>query len=330
MAKITTDFLVSQVNGIVVNKAYLANSNNFLNKASREVYYVVMHYTGNSDDTALANVKYFKNNITKTSAHFFVDETSIYQSVELRDVAWHCGSTKGYKTGCRNSNSFGIEMTTAGNYTVSKQTQINSAYLCAELCKMIGIAANEVDTYVLRHYDVNYSNKACPKQYVQNSAEWTQFKTWVKNILNTGNHEGKTVTPAAPKGNAIVEKGQKHAIEFTGVQIAVDGKVGPETRAMKARVLQHAMNLDYKKNPIVEDGKFGSKSKAKLGTHYVKKGERQYMVTAAEILMELNGIDPNGVEYPGHYGNGLTKATAQYFNNAGTRISASDFLKLIK
>lgn len=332
MAKISKDFLVSQVNGIVINKSHLAKSNNFLNKASREVYYVVMHYTGNSDDTALANAKYFKNNITGTSAHFFVDEKNIYQSVELRDVAYHCGSTKGYKTSCRNANSFGIEMTTAGNYKVSVQTQINSAYLCAELCKMIGIAANKVDTYVLRHYDVNYSNKSCPAQYVSNPAEWVQFKTWVKNILNTGNHEGKISSdkPASPKGNPIVLKGQQDAINFTGHKIKVDGFVGSETRTMKAKVLQHAMNKDYTKNPIEVDGKFGPASKKKLGTHYVKKGEKQYMVTAAEILMELNGIDPNGVEYPGHYGNGLVTAAKKYFGGNGTKITASNFQKLIQ
>lgn len=132
------------------------------------------------------------------------------------------------------------------------------------------------------------------------------------------------------QGNDIVRKGQQHAIEFTGKKIAVDGLVGNETKTMKARVLQHAMNLDYKKNQIDEDGAFGPKSKLKLGTHYVKKGEKQYMVTAAEILMELNGIDPNGVEYPGHYGSGLTTAAAKFFNDAGTKITASKFLKLIK
>lgn len=128
--------------------------------------------------------------------------------------------------------------------------------------------------------------------------------------------------------NPIVEKGQKHAIEFTGYKIAVDGLVGNETKSMKARVLQHAMNLDYGFT-IEEDGEFGTKSKTKLGTHYVAKGEEQYMVTAAEILMELNGIDPNGVEYPGEYGNGLTKAAKQFFKDDGLKITASEFLKLL-
>lgn len=191
MATITKDFLLTKVNSITINRNFLSHIMNFLNKSSRDVKYIVMHYTGNKDDMAKGNANYFKNTIVKTSAHFFVDETSIYQTVELRDVAYHCGCTLGYKTACRNTNSFGIEMTTAGNYIVSEQTQINSAYLCAELCKLIGITANTVDTYVLRHYDVVKTNKKCPAQYVNDTAQWTQFKTWVKNILKTGNHKGE-------------------------------------------------------------------------------------------------------------------------------------------
>lgn len=138
-----------------------------------------------------------------------------------------------------------------------------------------------------------------------------------------------TTTTSKPQGNAIVKKGQQHAINFTGVKIDVDGIVGSETNKMKARVLQHALNLDYGKT-IAEDGDFQTKSKAKLGSHYVKKGEKQYMVTAAEILMELHGIDPNGVEMPGKYGNGLVKAAKKFFGDDGTKITANEFLKLIK
>lgn len=136
-------------------------------------------------------------------------------------------------------------------------------------------------------------------------------------------------TTTQSKGNAIVKKGQQHAVNFTGVKIDVDGIVGNDTNKMKARVLQHAMNLDYGKT-IAEDGLFQTKSKAKLGSHYVKKGEKQYMVTAAEILMELHGIDPNGVEMPGKYGNGLVKAAKKFFGDDGTKITASEFLRLIQ
>lgn len=151
-------------------------------------------------------------------------------------------------------------------------------------------------------------------------------------IVVSGNPRVKpthTTKPIKAIYNPIITHGQKHAIEFTGVEIEVDGFVGSETREMKARVLQHGLNLDYG-NSIAEDGKFGTKSKLKLGAHYVKKGETQYMVTVAEILMELNGIDPNGIEYPGTYGNGLEKASKTFFGDNGLKITASKFLKLIK
>lgn len=195
--KITTGFITSKINGITVNKNYPAHSSNYTNSSSRTVSHIIIHYSGNSKDTGLANCKYFQTANRKASAHFFVDNTAIYQSVELRDSAWSIGCSQGYKTSARNTNTINIEMCcTAGNYLVSETTQINAAYLCAEMCKLVGITANTVDTYVLRHYDCVKSNKQCPKQYVTNPAQWTQFKTWVKNILNTGSHLGAS-TPTS-------------------------------------------------------------------------------------------------------------------------------------
>lgn len=340
MAKTISNGLINaKVNGITVNTSIKCNSANFTNKSSRTVKYIVMHYTGSKyKDTAKSNCNYFKNGSRNSSAHIFVDNDSIYQSVELRDMAWHCGTSGTYyHKDCRNTNSIGIEMCcTSGNYLVSKTTQINAAYMCAYLCKLIGISANEVDTYVLMHYSVTH--KKCPAQFANDTAQWKTFKTWVKNILNTGNYKGKKtssstttnkVTVSNAKSNPIVKKGQKHATEFTDVEIKCDGVIGSNTRKMKARVLQHALNLDYGKS-ISEDGDFGTKSKNKLGSHYIKKSEKQYMVTAAEILMELNGIDPNGVETPGVYGNGLVKAAQKFFGGNGSKITASQFLELIK
>ena len=73
-------------------------------------------------------------------------------------------------------------------------------------------------------------------------------------------------------GNSLVKRGQQEAIKFTGVKIATDGLVGSETNMMKVRVLQHAINLDYKAG-IVEDGKLGSATKKALGNLYVTKNE---------------------------------------------------------
>ena len=201
--RINAGFITDKINGIAVNASLKCHESNYNNADSREISYVVMHYTGNSKDVAKNNANYFTGANRAASAHFFVDDTDIYQSVELRDIAWHCGTKNTYyHTSCRNVNSVSIEMCcTAGNYKISETTKKNSAYLCAHLCKMIGITAAQVDTYVLRHYDVTH--KKCPAQMVDNAAEWTAFKTMVKNVLNTGNVDG--VKPAAFKVNDLVK-----------------------------------------------------------------------------------------------------------------------------
>lgn len=132
-----------------------------------------------------------------------------------------------------------------------------------------------------------------------------------------------TTTPNNSASNSLIKTGLLHAKNFTGVDDSNN------VIKAKGRVLQRAMNLDYGKT-IDEDASIGPKSKSKLGSHYVKKGERQYMVTAAEILMYLNNIDPNGVELPGHYGNGLVNAAKKKFGGNGQKITASNFLTLVK
>ena len=120
-----------------------------------------------------------------------------------RDTAWHCGA-KSYKHGsCRNANSIGIEMCcTAGNYRISDRTKENAAYLCAFLCKMLGIGAGGVDSYVLRHYDV--TGKNCPAQMVSNPTEWQEFKNKVKGIL----------------GGSVSAGGQQHTAQPTTDNVA--------------------------------------------------------------------------------------------------------------
>lgn len=175
-------YITDTINGIKVNTSIPCNSANYNNCGSRTVTYIVMHYTGNKKDTAISNAKYFNTGSRSASAHFFVDDTSIYQSVELRDKAWHCGGTTYYHGSCRNSNSIGIEMCcTADNYKISEKTKQNAAALCAAMCKKLGIAAGNVDQFVLRHYDITH--KKCPAQMVDSVAEWNAFKNEVKRLL---------------------------------------------------------------------------------------------------------------------------------------------------
>lgn len=137
----------------------------------------------------------------------------------------------------------------------------------------------------------------------------------------------KPVTPQTPSVhvkpiNELIALGQQHAINFTGVQIKVDGIVGRNTKRMAVRVVQRAMNTDYGKT-LIEDGIAGRKTIAKAGKHYVKRGETQFLVTALEILCLLQGKDPNGVECPGKFGRGLARACGTEF------VYAKDMLYMI-
>lgn len=202
MATITTGFINNVINGIKIDNSIACNLTNYTEMSKRDISYIVMHYTGNSKDLAKNNANYFAGANREASAHFFVDNKNIYQSVKLKDIAWHCGTKKAYyHNNCRNSNSLSIEMCcTAGNYKVSDVTQQNAAYLCAHLCGILGIGVEQIDTYVLRHYDITH--KKCPAQMVDNN-EWTAFKTMVKNILKTGSVFGTNTSSI--KENDLVE-----------------------------------------------------------------------------------------------------------------------------
>lgn len=136
-------FLVGYL--VVIYTSIQSSSANYYTYSSRVVKFIVIHYTGNAKDTAKANATYFHNGSRGASAHLFTDDDSCYQSVALNNVAWAVGGTKVYKhTECRNINSISIEMCCSGNSIVSEKTINNTAHLCAELCKYIGITADTV------------------------------------------------------------------------------------------------------------------------------------------------------------------------------------------
>ena len=98
------------------------------------------------------------------------------------------------------------------------------------------------------------------------------------------------------------------------------------------RCFQKAINLDYGKKLSV-DGIFGKKSKASLGKHYVKKSDKQYLVTAVEIALMCRGYEVHGVEYPGIFESGLEKAVKQFQKDRGLKVDGiagrKTILKLI-
>ena len=141
-------------------------------KPSREIKYIVVHYTGNTGDTAYNNTKHFKTVRRGASAHYFVDENEVWQCVKDKDVAWHCGTNgKYYHSDCRNANSIGVEM--CNSVSKNEAVERNTAELVRYLVKKYKLNSDRI----LRHYDVTH--KQCPLTMIDES-EWQKFKDNLK------------------------------------------------------------------------------------------------------------------------------------------------------
>lgn len=156
-------------------KQMLANRANYGGmRSTSAVRYLVIHYTGNDWDSAESNGTYFQKNVTKTSAHYFVDDDSIVQSVPDNYTAYAVGGVSRYKhPSCRNSNSISIEicdMTKNGKVYPTEKTIQNAAELTLKLMKKYKIPI----TNVIRHYDV--TGKNCPAYWVKDPKGWETFK----------------------------------------------------------------------------------------------------------------------------------------------------------
>ena len=46
-------------------------------RRASDIRYLVVHYTGNDGDTAERNARYFQDTVSRTSAHYFVDDGEI-------------------------------------------------------------------------------------------------------------------------------------------------------------------------------------------------------------------------------------------------------------
>ena len=165
-------------------KEVLANPKNYGgSRNASQIRYLVFHYTANDGDKAINNAKYFKNNIVKASAHYFVDDEFVYRSVHDLKVAWSVGGSKyanADKTGgakmygvINNTNSISIEMCDTimnGIYQASDATLENAISLGKQLMSEYNIPIENV----YRHFDV--TGKHCPS-YLINERKWEAFKS---------------------------------------------------------------------------------------------------------------------------------------------------------
>lgn len=300
-------------------------------KASR-IRYIVIHYVG-ALGGAKANCVYYGGGNRSASAHYYVDfDGSVWQSVEDKNIAWHCGASTYVHPECRNANSLGIELCVRKKNTAQLNASDKDWYFedatvkaAASLVKSLMEKYKVPAERVIRHYDV--TGKICPNPFVYNTGShtWTEFKQLISGSASLEPPAGgassgsSSASGETSKGSALIKAGQAHANNFCGAGIAVDGFRGTNTKKAGVKVWQNALNLDYGLNLTV-DGIAGGKTLEAMDSHTVRRGEKQYLVTALEILLMLKGYDAGGVESPGSFGSNLEAAVRRYQKDAGLSV----------
>ena len=225
-------------------KTNIANKSNYGGKRNTcNIKYLVYHYTSNDGDHDEGNANYFHNNIVKASAHYFVDDDSVTQSVYddyvASSVGGKCQSKPHtlYKI-CTNSNSISIEMCDAvknGAVSISEATLENAITLGRLLMQKYNIPLDRV----IRHYDVN--GKLCPNcNDLLNDNTWNAFKHRLNGSTvhipntntNTPVHNETSPTTATTRKNGYdewVARLQRELNYQFHKGLAVDGLRGPKT-----------------------------------------------------------------------------------------------------
>jgi N-acetylmuramoyl-L-alanine amidase CwlA len=235
-------------------------------KSPRKIEYIVIHYTASNGASAAAEAKYFLSDGRGASAHYFVGfDGEIFQSVEDKDIAWHCGAKVYRHPKCRNTNSIGIEMCckTKGdatrpdnNWYFIEDTVKATIELTKELMSRYEIPAENV----IRHYDV--TGKVCPAPYVYNNGAftWGDFKSKLtsEEVVTVENDNAAIIwrflsnkglndyAVAGVMGNLYSESG----LNPKNLQNSFEKKLGMNDETYTA-----AVNTDaYSKESFVNDG----------------------------------------------------------------------------
>lgn len=142
--------------------------------STNRIKYIVCHYVG-ATGGAEANCKYYASGYIGASAHYFVGHKGeVWQSVEDKDIAWHCGASRYVHPYCRNDNSIGIEMCCRKKLDGTWYFEEETVKSTIELVKMLMQKYNIPVENVIRHYDV--TGKICPEPYVRDTDAWNTFK----------------------------------------------------------------------------------------------------------------------------------------------------------
>lgn len=256
-------------------------SNYYSGRGGNSIKYIVLHYTANNGDTAQNNADYFAGANRRASAHYFVDENEVVQSVRDTDAAWHCGGSiesdhHPLRGICTNRNSLGVEMCSdivGGKYVITAQTVDLAVQLVRQLMAKYRIPIDRV----VRHYDV--TGKACPEPWVRDESLWRKFKA-------------RLTAPVEPEpkkeDDEVVEKKK---VLLNGKTYECDVITKDATNYIKMRSLQQAgFMIGYdavRKVPSIT---------APLCRTFVPDGTAEVQA-AVDTVQESAGLEKQTIEY---------------------------------
>ena len=152
-------------------------------RALSTIKFIVIHDTGNPSKgaDAEAHYRYLQTATRYGSAHYYVDDKEIIQTIGDSLTAWAVGDKWAWKNRTRtdvtNYNSLSAEL------CINKGIGKEKAYKnLVELTKNLMKKFNITDDKVVRHYDA--TGKLCPNSWSKdNWSKWWQFKEDIKKPI---------------------------------------------------------------------------------------------------------------------------------------------------
>lgn len=272
---------------MTINKL-ITEVNRWEGRFGQSVEWIVLHYTAGKGDTARGNCLYFAEAYRAASAHFFVDETSVWQSVELEDSAWHVGDAQS-RNGATNLNSIGIEMCSDfkdGEYYISDPTVQNALELVWYLLELYPNAK------LCRHYDV--TGKRCPMPWVDDPRLWDEFYTKAEAKRPMTDLEKKAFMTLQKEVKTVKSDLKKNTTNDENLKIEVEGweeevkKQGKELDAVDSRT-------EVKYNTVEECPKWLKPTIQKLVAKGYLKGDGKGLALTYDMARILVIEDRAGV-----------------------------------
>jgi len=248
--------------------------------------YITIHETANTSKGA--NAQAHANLQSKgfsSSWHWTVDDKEAIQSFPHTVQCWHAGDGRGDG----NLNSIGIEICVNQDGDFKKAVEN-----AAELTKKIMAEENIPISHVVQHN--KWSGKNCPAflRSGEKGVSWNDFMSMVKGEkVVEAEEKVKPEIIERSSGRTIVKTIQSTLNKRYGLNIAVDGIYGNETKAALVKALQTELNRQFDARLVV-DGIFGKKTKAACVN--VRIGAKGNITWIIQAVLYCLGYDPKGLD----------------------------------